>query len=247
MKTARAQIYHSLILGFIMVFTQALAGCAYGWGDSAPVVDDSRTSRKLQELPRREGSRQAVTIYKFRSMVPEVSADGATDMFATALIKSGSFRVMERQQLNEGITMEKQLNAQGMTTGDAAQHRLIGANYIFEGAITEANAQDSSTGLGGTYRGLGVETSGEKAEIGLDVRVLDARTGEVLDAVNVRKKIKEGGFSLSGLGAFAQSLTNTDLHGADAAVSRGRKEGVDKALRACIEEAVYQLVARYGQ
>ena len=238
-----------LIIIFAMVFLHISGGYAHGWGwgDSEPVTDNSKTSQKLQSLPRRQGPRKAVTIYKFRSTVQEVSPASATDMFATALIKARTFRVLERQQLNEGVNLEKQLNAQGMTTGNAAQHRLTGADYIFEGAITEANAQESNTGLSGTFRGLGAEKSDQKAEIGLDIRVLDAQTGEVLDAVNVRKKIDEGGFSLSGLGAFAQSLTKTNLHGADAALNRGHKEGVDKALRACIEEAIYQLASRYGQ
>ncbi|MFQ5736498.1 MAG: CsgG/HfaB family protein [Thermodesulfobacteriota bacterium] len=210
-------------------------------------MDRSSTSRKLESLPRRRGQRPVVTIYNFRSMVPEISTESATDMFTTALIKSGAFAVAERQQLNEGIMQEKQLNSQGMTTGDAAQRLLAGADYIFEGAITEANPDASKTGLAGTYKGLGVETSGAKGEIGLDIRVLDAKTGLVLDAVNVRKKIKEGGFSVKGIGSFVQGFTKTKLEGSDASIAHDRKEGIDKAIRACIEEAVYALVKRYGE
>lgn len=215
-----------------------------GWGE--PKVDDSLTSKKLEGLPRRTGQRKVVTIYRFRSMVPEISADSATDMFTTALIKSGSFAVAERQQLNEGLMQEKQLNAQGMTTGDTSQKLLAGADYIFEAAVTEANPDASKTGMAGTFRGIGVEKSGGKGEIGLDVRVLDARTGLVLDAVNVRKKVAEGGFSVKGIGSFVQGFTHKRLRGADASIAHNRKEGVDKALRACIEEAIYQLVKRYG-
>jgi len=227
-----------------LVALVSLPGCVLGWGE--PKVDDSATSQKLENLPRRQGPRKAVTIYRFRSTVGEIDGANATDMFTTALIKSGAFRVMERQQLNEGIMEEKRLNSQGMTTGDNAEQRLIGADYIFEGAVTEANSQDSSSGIGGSYKGLGAEASGRKAEIGLDVRVLDARTGEVLDAVNVRKKVKEGGVSLSGIGSFAQKFTKHSLDGADLSMSNEKKEGVDKALRACIEEAIYQLIKRYG-
>lgn len=52
---------------------------------------------------------------------------------------------------------------------------------------------------------------------------------------------------MSGVGAFAQKLTSRNLQGADVGVAREGREGVDEALRACIEEAVYQLVQRYGQ
>lgn len=218
-----------------------------GWGSSDPTIDKSSTTKKLESLPRAKGNRKVVTIYEFRSSVSEVSGATATDMFTTALIKSGSFSVAERNRLNQGVAMEKQLNAQGQTTGQVAQSQLRGAEYIFEGTVSEANANESKTGIGGVFRGLGLETSGEKAVMGIDVRVVSAATGEVMDAVNVRKPIKSGGFSLSGIGSIVQSYSKTDLQGADVGVSHEGREGVDEALRACIEEAVYQLVKRYGK
>jgi len=212
-----------------------------------PVVDKSTTSRKLSSLAPAKGARPRVTIYQFNSTVPEISAASATDMFMTALIKSRRFMVLERQRLDESVYREKQMNQQGMTTGNVAQHRLTGADYIFVGTVTEATPTSSRTGISGTYRGLGVESSGAKGEIGLDIRVLDARTGAVLDAVNVRKKIAEGGVSVSGVAAFLGSVTKKNLNGADVAVSHDRKESVDKALRAVIEEAIYELARRYAQ
>ncbi len=217
-----------------------------GWGSDAK-RDDSTTSKKLESLPRVKGQRKVVTIYEFRSLVPEVSAAAATDMFTTALIKSGSFAVAERQRLNEGVMLEKQMNSQGMTTGDTANQRLTGAQYIFEGTVSEANPEESKTGLGGAFKGLGLETSGQTANIGLDVRVIDANNGVVLDAVNVSKPVKQGGFSLKGVGAFAQKFTKTSLDGADASVAHESKDGIDQALRACIEQAIYELVKRYGE
>jgi curli biogenesis system outer membrane secretion channel CsgG len=220
---------------------------AWGWGNEDAKLDNSATTEKLESLPRVEGNRKIVTIYEFRSSVPEVSAASATDMFTTALIKSGTFAVVERERLNQGVAFEKQLNSQGQTTGTVAQSQLMGAEYIFEGTISEANAQAGKTGAAGVFKGLGIETSGEKATIGIDVRVISAATGQVLDSVNVRKPIKSGGFSVSGVGAFAQKLTKKNLNGADVNVGHEGREGVDEALRSCIEEAVYQLVKRYGK
>ncbi|MCJ7499666.1 hypothetical protein MUP29_05375, partial [bacterium] len=67
---------------------------------------------------------------------------------------------------------------------------------------------------------------------------------KVLDAVNVRKKISEGGFSASGLGKL---FGKKKLKGASLGVAHDKKEGVDKALRDCIEEAVQTLVSRYEE
>lgn len=210
-------------------------------------VDRSVSSRRLERLPEQRGPKKTVTIYKFDSTVPEISAASATDMFTTALIKSRSFLVLERQRLEESVYQEKRLNQQGMATGDAAQHQLTGAEYIFVGTVSEANATASRTGVAGTYKGLGVETSGGKGEIGLDVRVLDSRTGAVLDAVNVRKKVSEGGVSVSGVGSFMRSMTGKNLKGADVGVAHDRKEGIDTAIRACIEEAVREIAGRWGR
>lgn len=219
---------HNLALTLAACMLLFSAASAWSWGTPP------------ENLP----PKKTVTIFQFDSTVPEVSPASATDMFTTALIKTNTFDVLERQRLEESVYQEKQLNQGGMTTGDVAQHRLTGADFIITGAITEANAQASKTGVAGAYKGVGVETSGEKAEIGLDVRVLDARTGKVLDSVDVRKKIKQGGYSVSGLGKL---FGKKKLKGASLGVAHDKKDSIDKALRDCIEEAVNTLVSRYEE
>lgn len=221
--------------------TAVLAGCAA----STPQVDNSMTSHELSSLPAPSGPRKKVTIYRFDSSVPEVSGAAATDMFMTALVKTHRYAVLERNRLKQGVLNEKQMNSAGMTTGTAGKTRLTGADYIFEGTVSEANANASDTGVGATVRGLGVEASGQKAMIAVDVRVVDAHTGAVLDAIDAKRPVKQGGVSVSGIGAFVQSFVKQDMQGADASVSKGSKEGVDRALRACIEESVYRIARRW--
>lgn len=223
--------------------TLGLAGCA---GASHPHVDRSATSRELASLPPLRGPAKKVTIYQFSSSVPEISAGAATDMFSTALIKSHRFAVLERQRLSEGVLREKQMNSQGMTSGNTGQTVLAGADYVFHGTVSEANTNASSNGIGATVRGLGVETSNQKAVIAVDVRVVDAHNGAVLDAVDVSRAVKENGVGVSGIGAFIQSFTHKDLEGADVSVNHEHKEGVDRALRECIEEAVYQIAKDFS-
>src|ERR1039457_3209653 len=99
-----------------------------------PVVQSSKQSQALASLPIKPlEQRVPVTIYEFHSGVPDVSVAAATDIFTTTLIESLQFRVVERNRLNHGIVPEKQLNGAGQATGDAAQHQLRGARYIFEG------------------------------------------------------------------------------------------------------------------
>lgn len=243
--TGRASIAGFVILALLLVFTGT------GFAEEDVEVDASKTTRKLKSLKRKPGAKPVVTIYEFRSSVPEVQVRAAQDMFVTALIKSGSFAVAERQRLNEGVMREKQINASGMSTGKSASSKLAGAGYIFEVTVSEANAGESQTEGGFSVGGMDLSRGDAKDSIGMDVRIVDASSGLVVDAVNVRKKLEATSTSVSGVGRLAQSLLarkgkSVPLN-PDANVKSSRKESVDKALRACIEAAVYELAKRLGE
>lgn len=217
-------------------------------GNAPPAVKDP--SAELAKLtPKPLNKRVPVAIYAFRSEVGEVSAGGATDMFMTALIKSSQFRVVERARLNDGVVQEKKMNGAGMTTGSSAQHQLRGAQYIFEGAVTEANASESSNEGGINIGGLQLGGSKSRDSIAVDVRILDADSGDVLDAVNVSLPIKSSSAGVSGVAALADTVASmsgrsTSPLTPDVNVQHSQREGVDKVVRAAIETAVLELVKR---
>jgi curli biogenesis system outer membrane secretion channel CsgG len=258
----RSRTRGAYVAGFaVIALLLVLVGTCFA--EEEPEVDNSKTTQKLKSLKGNGGAKPVVTIYEFRSSVPEVPAKAGQDMFVTALMKSGAFAVAERGRLNEGILREKQLNATGQTTGNSASRKMAGASYIFEVVVSEANAGESQTeggvSVGGMDVGLGSATDG----IGMDVRIVDAESGIVVDAVNVRKKIESTSAIVSGVGKLAQSwfaskLKSTTLAAVnavnavnelnpDANVKSSRKEGVDKALRSCIETCVYELAKRLGE
>jgi len=83
----------------------------------------------------------------------------------------------------------------------------------------------------------------------LKEKQLNARNGDILDAVNVKKPIKssETNFGVSGaaLGsALGQRPRNVAL-APDVQAAQRKAEGADAALRAAIEDAVTQLAARF--
>ena len=217
---------------------------------SEPVVDHSPTSQALAALPPRAyDQRVAVTIFEFRSGVPEVNAGAATDMFVTALIKSGQFRVVERQRLQQDIVSEKQLNAAGQTTGDIAKNQLRGAQYIFAGIVSEANASEDTQQASVNIAGLQLGKGGNKDSIAIDVRVVDANTGDILDSIDVRKVLNDTSSGISGTAALVGAVAAMRGRQAspfvpDVNVQNSHKEGVNQALRACLEAAVLELVKR---
>lgn len=216
--------------------------------DSEAEVDNSKVTQKLKKLKRSAGVKPVVAIYDFRSSVPEVQVRAAQEMFVTALIKSGAFAVAERQRLDEGVNREKQLNASGMATGDSANSKLAGANYVFEVVVSEANANEDSGQSGATVGGMDVKYGSASDSIGMDVRIVDVASGLVVDSVNVRKKLESSSTSVSGLGKLARTLfakKGKDMPiDADADVKSTHKESVDAALRACIDTAVLELAKR---
>lgn len=239
-----------LALHAVAVATLAgLAACAGTPTAEAPQVDHAVSTQALKKLPRKAGERIAVAIYEFRSSVGEIPARGSTDMFKTALVQSGQFRVVERARLNEGVVREKQLNASGLATGKAGSEQLTGARYIFEGSITEANASQTQRSAGFSVAGMELSGSSNKDVIGIDVRIVDAATGDIVDVVTVKKALASDSVGVSGVGNLVGTVLakkgKSTTYVPDVQLQQQRKESLDVALRAVIDQAVVELAGRF--
>ncbi len=215
----------------------------------AEVVETSG-SKGMQKLPHRQGERVAVTIYEFRSSVQVVSAAAALDMFKTALVRTGQFRVVERARLNEGVIREKQLNAQGLASGNAAQQQLRGAEYLFEATVSEANASTSQRSGGVNIAGMTIGGGSNTDSLAIDVRVVSAGDGSVVDAVAVRVPIKSSAASVSGVGNLLGTLMaragQDTTFTPDVNAQTSSKDGIDSSLREAIDKAVLELAQRFA-
>jgi curli biogenesis system outer membrane secretion channel CsgG len=214
-----------------------------------PVVGDpshpAQALRALRRVP--VNQRPVVTIYAFRGDVPGVDCDAATDMFTTALVQSGAFAVAERQRLVPDLTVEKQLNAQHFTSGDTATKQIAGARYIFEGTVSNLTGSDDQSDGGVSLGGMTLGGSGAKGELAIDVRIVDVDSGTVIDSIEVHKPIRSRAKHVSGVGNFLSSVSHSNFPlDADASADSAHQDNVGKALRACIDAAVLELVKRYG-
>ncbi len=232
-----------------VAISAAVTACAATPPYEAPRSDTAPTTQALKKLPRKQGERVAVTIYEFRSALPNVSGRAATDVFTTALVQSGQFAVVERGRLMEGVVREKQLQQGGYATGNAAQSQLRGAQYIFEGTLSEANPSETQRSGGVAIGGMQVGGGTNSDAIAVDVRIVDARTGDILDVITVRKSVQADSVGVSGIGnligtAMAQRGHSTP-YTPDINVQQQRREGADAALRAAINQAVIELSQRF--
>lgn len=216
----------------------ALAADARAVGAAPPATAADRASRPI------------VAIYEFRSGVSEIGARAATDMFVTALVKSGRFRVVERSRLNEGVVREKQLNANGLATGDVGGTQLQGARFVFEGSVSQANASEDQHASGIGLGGMEVGGGSNRDTLAIDVRIVDAASGEVLDVVTAQRSVTATSSSLSGVGNLLSAVAGSRGYGIpvvpDVHVQQQHRESVDDALRSAIEAAVATLAERFG-
>lgn len=236
----------------LSAFALALAASLLTSCASAPVADNSSTSQALQKLPRKsQEQRVAVAIYEVSSALPELPSRGSTEMFKTALVKSGQFRVVERAKLSRGVMTEKQMNAAGQTTGTSAQQALRGAEYIFQAEITEITPGSSTSSNGINIAGFQLGGARNRDQLGIDVSIVDAASGDVVDAINIRKDLGGSAVSVSGIGSLINVVTansggTPSPYTPEVSHTSTRKDSLDAALREAMEEAVRQLALRFG-
>src|SRR6478672_11147728 len=101
-------------------------------------------------------------------------AEAAQDVFVTELVKSGKFRVVEREQL-EALMKEKGLTLSGDVDPSTAVRvgKLLGVNYLLTGAVTEYGNTNVGGGGGGVFAGK------KKFVAALNARLIDTSTGEI--------------------------------------------------------------------
>jgi curli biogenesis system outer membrane secretion channel CsgG len=102
---------------------------------------------------------------------------GASDMLATELVKLKKYSVIERDKL-ASILKEQDLGASGRIDPTTAVKigKVLGVDYIVTGSVTEYG-QSSGGGGGG-----GVRVGKKGYHAGVDVRVVNATTGEIVFA-----------------------------------------------------------------
>jgi curli biogenesis system outer membrane secretion channel CsgG len=127
-------------------------------------------------------------------------AEAAQDVFVTELVKSGKFRVVEREQL-EALMKEKGLTLSGDVDPKTAVRvgKLLGVNYLLTGAVTEYGVTDKSAHGSGVRRLPGFSAGKRSFTAAMNARLIDTNTGEIVwadeaSAEESSVKVSVGGF-----------------------------------------------------
>jgi curli biogenesis system outer membrane secretion channel CsgG len=127
-------------------------------------------------------------------------AEAAQDVFVTELVKSGKFRVVEREQL-QALMQEKNLTLSGDLDPSTAVRvgKLLGVNYLLTGAVTEYGVTDKSAHGRSVGRLPGFSAGKRTFVAAMNARLINTSTGEIewadeASAEESSTKVSVGGF-----------------------------------------------------
>ena len=108
---------------------------------------------------------------------------GMSDMLVTALVKSGKFKVYERDALDK-IMQEQKLGQSGAVTQQTAAKvgKLLGVQYAIIGSVSEFGYSKES--FGGRVKRIRVGVGKQEATVAIDIRIVNVETGEIIFADN---------------------------------------------------------------
>jgi curli biogenesis system outer membrane secretion channel CsgG len=154
--------------------------------------------------------------------------EGMADMLATALVKSGRYRVMERQEMDK-LLGEQHLAESGVVTPESAAKagKMLGVELAVIGAVTEFGYKERSTGGALKKFGVGGGVSQYTSVVGIDVRFVNTTTGEILKADNVRRQKSAMGLNVDTRSVNFDSESKFD----DSLVGKATREAVEDVVK----------------
>jgi curli biogenesis system outer membrane secretion channel CsgG len=157
------------------------------------------------------------------------TASELQDMLINELASTKAFQVLERREL-KSVLSEQQLSESGLVESSTKLKlgKIKGARYLIAATVSAFDESTESSGGGIHYRGFSFGGDKKKAYIAVDLKVIDAETGEVTDSRTVEANSTAGGMKISGPSGLVPGLSG--------GLSKQEKTPVGKVIRGCIIE-----------
>ncbi len=166
---------------------------------------------------------------------PADFALGLTEMLTTELMKSGRFIVLERKGLADA-TAEQELGASQRANAETAikAGSVIGAQALLRCAVTEYSYTQSGTSSQLKFlEGISIGANLVRAQVGIDVRIYDSATTQVLASHVARGTASSRGVD------FKYSTAKADVGGAgfsSTPLGRASRDAIAKAVAFIVGE-----------
>lgn len=205
-----------------------LAGC---YGASATVVDSGGSAPTVQQAQaaRYDGPQKRIAVSAFEYRAGQGSAEigeGMSDMLTNALFNTGRFIVLERERLDE-VMDEQDLAASGRFKKETAAPKgeLEGAELLIRGSVIQFEPKCRG--------GSAILVSGNEACMAINLRIIEAKTGRVVNATTV-----EGTSAENRVGIIWTRGTALPI-----GLGTYSKTPMEAAIRNCIEAAVQHIAS----
>ena len=128
-------------------------------------------------------------------------AEAMQDVFVTELVKSGKFRVIDRERL-DALMREKNLSLSGDVDPSTAVQagRLLGVEYFLVGSVTEYGRTEAGAHGRGIRRLPGFRAGKTTFVAAANARIINAETGEIMWADEARAEDAKVNVSVGGFG-----------------------------------------------
>jgi len=226
------------VWGVGLIFLLGLVACV----SSGVQTQVESTGPSVQEALTYHGPKARIAVASFKCKAAKCSGaigEGLSDMLATALFRTGRFIVLERGEGLKAIQEELNLGQSGYVRPGAAPQigQMEGADILVIGAITAFEPEASGIGGGGVAVPFnvpligGAKISKKEAYIAADIRLVDVRTGRVINATSV-----EGKASSWNVGGGMGTILGTVALGG--ALGAYKNTPMEKAVRVMLYNAV---------
>jgi len=193
-----------------------------------------------------DGPKRTVAVGKFGAVGGFTQKYGSWDigggmsaMMTTALIESDRFIVMERANIGQ-VLSEQEMKGSGVVNPETGPKlgNVTGVQYLIYGSVTEFGTENEGGGVGlgfsggglGSLLGGALSHQSTSGSVGMDIRIVDTSTSQVMKSITVKEEITSSGFDVS-LG----------YKGINLGTNRFWKTPLGEATRKAINKAVQKI------
>ncbi len=244
MKQKKVVTVKSLMAFFAIIMVSGINSLGYSEIMSSSKVTSSTPLSIEQAQTQAYGSKPTLAVMEFENKTGQhydgtffgrgrdTFGSGLKEQLVTALSQTNAFILVERQAIKDVIG-EQDFGASGRVKGNTASEigEIEGANFLIYGAITEfeGGQAGANAGVGGWKSKMfgAVVGAFKQDHVAIDLRIVDSRTGRILNATSVEGKSRD--FAAGFGGRYGGTL---------AGLSGSYKNPLQKAVRACMIKAV---------
>lgn len=182
----------------------------------------------------KDGLRKRIAVFEFQDKTSSQSkwwdsqtiGQAISEMIITELAQREEFRVIELDDLQES-GKELPFNLDGINNAESAAEagRAIGAEVAIYGVVTEFGMKQDDREM--RISGLRVGGSSQSAVVGMDIRMINANTGEILFAESIRESKSSVSPDLSYQDLQFESQNSFD----ESIVGKATRKAVEKAAK----------------